>query len=313
MIEIIATVFNGLFELFKDKETAYFLVLSMVLAALVVLGWAFIDYYRNKKKIFRISNILKDVVKTSEQASSRRKYFAEKFESIRDSFKNSPLEHSWFEFEEVVIQDTSSSLIKNTVRPHNFFHLSDIKNSPARHDSWPNVFVGLGLLFTFIGLAAALNGAAGSIAGDVKVAQEGLRTVLEVSSVKFITSITGLGLALILSAFIRFWSHRLENIIDDICINLEKCMKALTSQSLQEEQLRELKQQNKILSSFTDNFAVSLGEEIEKGMAAALGNSVKGVLSDGAMSHIDSVSQTIGDMKGALSEIADKLGSVVIF
>lgn len=313
-MDIIEGFFHWLFVIFKDEQTAYSLAAFLIVAGAVVAMLVLFSWVYYSRKLGPLSKELKNILKSASTRQERRRLFAERFESIRDKFEKSPLEHSWFEFEEVVIQDNQQGIIKNTVRPHHFFHLTDLKYQPSYFISLPNVFIGVGLLFTFIGLAAAIHGAAGSITGDVKVAQEGLKAVLGAASVKFITSITGLGISIILSAlFIRPFSHFLDSEINAMCTNMEKCMKAITSQDIQENQLSELEQQSKVLKNFTDTFAVNLGDEFEKRLHSVFNASVSEALgsniSSNAKDHVESVMMAIGDMKGELSDIAEKVSN----
>jgi hypothetical protein len=64
------------------------------------------------------------------------------------------------------------------------------------HAALPNLLVGAGLLFTFLGLAAALSIAGGVVSGTSNERNEALRMLLEAASFKFLTSLTGLALSL---------------------------------------------------------------------------------------------------------------------
>jgi methyl-accepting chemotaxis protein/plasmid stabilization system protein ParE len=64
----------------------------------------------------------------------------------------------------------------------------------------PNVLIGLGLLFTFLGLTAALMFAsAGAAASDIHVAQQALGGLLGAATFKFVTSLLGLSCSILFS------------------------------------------------------------------------------------------------------------------
>jgi hypothetical protein len=63
----------------------------------------------------------------------------------------------------------------------------------------PNYFVGVGLLFTFFGLVAALQFASGAVAADIDEAQGALRNLLAAATFKFMTSICGLFSSIVFS------------------------------------------------------------------------------------------------------------------
>jgi ABC-type transporter Mla subunit MlaD len=74
--------------------------------------------------------------------------------------------------------------------------------------SVPNILIGMGLLFTFLGLTAALMFAAqGAMAQDVAVAQTSLNGLLGAATFKFITSLVGLAFSLAFGFFEK-WQHK---------------------------------------------------------------------------------------------------------
>lgn len=337
------TFFDWLFEIFKYESTALFLALLMIFSAVAFFLFIALAARNYCLKLKNISKALNDLV-SKEDVLERRRAFVEKYESIRLKFLESPFKHNWLEFEETIIKDNKDRVLKNTSRPQNFFHLSDLKYSPSHWSFIPNVFVGFGLLFTFIGLAAAIGVASGAMGEGVSSDQMQIKLgeVLEIASVKFITSITGLGLSIILSLLIRACSWPIASKIEEICQNLEKCMKASTSQDIQEEQLSELKEQSRALNNFSDNFAVNLGDEIEKRLGIVLTSSfgkamqplynslqsqlgsadqrgaetvgkmleqVSSSIDNGLKESMNATVEALGEMKSAMSEVIDKVSN----
>jgi hypothetical protein len=72
-------------------------------------------------------------------------------------------------------------------------------------------FIGLGLVFTFLGLVAALGAASETIATGEADAQSALLGLLGAASVKFFTSVAGVGGALILRLWQAFWISRVAD------------------------------------------------------------------------------------------------------
>ncbi len=139
---------------------------------------------------------------------SERAAFAAAYLDVSTAMSpNSPGERSlvqaWREFQESII-DESANPIRNTNRPNVYF----AKVAPRLNflTFASNVFVGVGLILTFLGLIVALNKAAGGMSGgDVKHAQEALASLLTVAGSKFFTSVGGLGA----SIWLRFVEHGL--------------------------------------------------------------------------------------------------------
>jgi hypothetical protein len=139
----------------------------------------------------------------------------------------------------------------------------------------PNMLVGAGLLFTFIGLVAALYFAsAGVAAEDVKAAQGALRELLAAATFKFATSIAGLASSLVFSWREKDQLHRVSRRIAHLCSALEARMVPVTGESVAAAQLAELRQQNIQLRRITRDLLVRLPEGVEEGILAELGRAM---------------------------------------
>ena len=249
------------------EATAYFLVEIIGIAGglfvlFVACLWGFHTF-----------NIQRINTKLSSYKS--REDFSRDFDTIivnlfEQKFSGKIFRHHWFEFKEtLIIPDIYDGKevrpIRNSVRPFDYFSYNDLKWSPRIFSSWPNVFVGVGLLLTFIGLAAAIGEASTGVASNnVAEAQLSLQKVLNAARVKFLTSIAGLGVSIVLGIAIRFAGWDLKNQIYKICEHLERHMLYEFSEPIQQKQLKELQQQTHALKQFTDDFAINLGKELER-------------------------------------------------
>lgn len=109
----------------------------------------------------------------------------------------------------------------------------------------PNLLVGLGLLFTFVGLVAALHFASGGVrSADVAVAQAALGDLLAAATFKFATSIAGLGSSILFSWREKAQLHRVQARILRFCHALEARTVPITAESVALAQLEELRQQS---------------------------------------------------------------------
>lgn len=97
--------------------------------------------------------------------------------------------------------------IAGHARPDRYFNMRNLANGGVRlkfFQGLPNDFVGLGLIFTFMGLVAGLYFASRSMmSADLGVAREALVQLLHAATFKFLTSITGIAISLVLT-----WSLR---------------------------------------------------------------------------------------------------------
>ncbi|HEX6010227.1 MAG TPA: hypothetical protein VFY87_00190 [Geminicoccaceae bacterium] len=139
----------------------------------------------------------------------------------------------------------------------------------------PNLLVGSGLLFTFLGLIAALFFASQAIAGaDIGEAQHALRELLAAATFKFVTSVAGLGCSLVFSWREKALLHRVQRLLARLCAALEERMVPITSESLAMNQLGELKAQHAELRRMSRNLILRVPEEIEARLAEELGGAV---------------------------------------
>jgi hypothetical protein len=116
---------------------------------------------------------------------------------------------------------------------------------------WSNLFVAIGLIFTFLGVVAALSeatsvlGASSSMAG-MQVALSGLLTI---TATKFWTSIAGIMASVILRVFERRWASRIDEAVEDLCEIIDVRIPPVSPGMLAGEQLNELKRQTEVLSA----------------------------------------------------------------
>jgi hypothetical protein len=139
----------------------------------------------------------------------------------------------------------------------------------------PNMLVGVGLLFTFIGLVAALYFASAGVAAvDVRVAQESLRELLAAATFKFVTSIAGLASSLVFSWREKAQMHVVRRRLGRLCSALEARMVPVTGGSVAAAQLAELRQHTAQLQRLTKDLYVRLPEGLETGIAGEIGKAM---------------------------------------
>ena len=140
----------------------------------------------------------------------------------------------------------------------------------------PNYLVGLGLLFTFLGLVAALYFAsAGVTAARIQEAQGALRDLLGAATFKFVTSIAGLGASIVYSLREKEHLYRVGRRLTRLCSSLEARLVPVTPEYLGLMQLDELRSQNAILRRIGRNLHVTIPESIEERLAAELLDAVQ--------------------------------------
>jgi methyl-accepting chemotaxis protein len=187
------------------------------------------------------------------------------------------LRHSWQKFRETLIEPSPNDppgqqLVRNTVRPQDYFNTIEAGLRFPVFRAMPNVLVGIGLLLTFFGLVTALYFTTDAInnASDLTASQDALKDLLHAASFKFYTSIAGLGGSIILTIVLRYGTAKLESSFDALASALEAKVLFVTPESIAFNQYREAQEHTKTLKLFNTEVALSIGRRIEEALAATL-------------------------------------------
>jgi len=146
------------FDLFKYDWIPILLSLILLILGLLVFIFYFLIRSRKlRKELDDINSYIKRIFNKDKTNSKEILY--DSFPALEQKFlKLNTLTHAWEEFDETLLKPREQGLIKNTILPSNFFNEELIEGQFSQRTmmGWPNIFVALGLLFTFIGLVAAL-------------------------------------------------------------------------------------------------------------------------------------------------------------
>nr|WP_240902927.1 anti-phage ZorAB system protein ZorA [Caulobacter sp. SLTY] len=268
----------------------------------------------------RVEALNKAIGPDSDPVVSREQFAANYLDVSAAMGKEEPgaqaLVQAWREFQESII-DEDASPIRNTNRPSAFFNRVAPRLAYLTFAS--NVFVGIGLILTFLGLIVALGQASKGMGNsDIGASKLALQGLLTVAGAKFFSSVAGLGA----SIWLRFAEHGLskksKSLTDSICTLLEHGLLYVPPQRLAVEQLEILKEQRDQLKMFNTDFAMQLGEKIGSQFQQAFDpvaasitrmadtmNDVTSGIGDGARKAIEEVS---GDQLRGLSEVLATLG-----
>ena len=272
---------SPLFSLFKDERVAPTIAFLMVLCA-ISLGFVF---------FLRIFLLLRDVNNRKKflKSCKDRQDFCTKFDEFDAlMMKSNLLSHCWEEYKETMPRSKAdSTIIEITLRPGDFINRAELEHTGIRlkwFNAIPGIFVGVGLLFTFIGLVAALFFASQAIQAvggeNIDAAQQtarmqgALAQLLGTATFKFWTSIAGLGSSIILGMLQRVLLRLLDGKLDALCKEIEHYTLTVTPEMIAVQQLDELREQSSQLKEFTGQLAFNLGKALED----ALNNAMPGVI-----------------------------------
>ncbi len=340
-LNIMLDFVEPLFELFKGPELAIGISLIMIALAVVVLLamiWQIVPMWRTVSRLTRMVR----------RVNGSFSEFTEGYGLLNEELRKPKyLRHGWIEFTETLTMPAGDDdTIRNSARPQDYLNLSGAEASGKTLrflQALPNYFVGFGLLFTFLGLVAAIYFASqGVVSGSVERAQESLRHLLNAATFKFMTSIVGLAASILLSLFYRTISQTLQRRFERLGEALEKGMLWTSAESVAFRQVRELENQTAELKRFNTEFAIEVGKVMEErlretmtgSLESALGplrdaleklsgnlgemnqdaiadmaNSFRDNLKEGAGQEMEALVTTLDEIKGSLSGVVEQVNS----
>jgi hypothetical protein len=302
--QVIRTL-EPLFQLFRDESVAPSLALWIGVAALACAVWLGLVFVAPTwLEIRRRTRALRDL--------PDREAFARGFERFDGLMRvRGRLRHAWGELKEALIlpeEDEPRPVVRNTVRPSLYLNLHDLGLHFRGFHALPNVFVGVGLLFTFAGLVAALRFASEGIgAGDLDRTQQALTDLLRAATFKFYTSIAGLLASILFGFFLRSCVSWLEHALDRLCTELEARMLFVTPEALALRHLRLAETQAVELKRFNTELAIAIGRQVEAAFDAALARRVE----PAAQAMHERLAQLPHELGGAMTPAVAQLEQAV--
>lgn len=283
--DIVKSRVEPLFAHFRNDEFAAALAGVILGAAILVLLWYAVHVFRMRYRLWQWRTIVQD----NDPAIFKAKLHA-KIKEKPDS-----LEHAWIKFEQTLVEpdpdlDPASGqpapdaeadpnldhaphqgpapapkqVFLSTVRPQTFFNASEVAHPSFRfYRILPGLFVGIGLLLTFLGLVSALHFAAAQIAlSTTEQSQVALLGLLESAKFKFYASFAGLGASLLFVIALRIGDLVIDSGFDDFSRALEREIQIVTTQGLTRQLVFLGKRQLSELIKMNTDIAVAIGDQV---------------------------------------------------
>ena len=238
-------------DVFRSETFAPDLSLAMILSAIILSSLYWFSVVKPALKALSSRLHFIKLCKTSQVFVDNLYHFDLSMREVKF------LKHGWSKFlESCLLRDPHIQCsIEITQRPSSFINLRDAEHFGLKvkwFGSLSGIYVGVGLLFTFIGLVAALyfssaaiqavvNSGAEISGGDRGVeVQRALAQLLNTATFKFMTSIAGLGCSIALAIFDRKCKAKLDDAFDELCSELERCSVTITPEFLADRQYQVL-------------------------------------------------------------------------
>ena len=236
-------------------------VILLVFFAALADGWV---------RLSAASMAVRRAINTLEQTTSREVFF-QQFEVVSDQFARQPFfANSWGEFAKTVIVDGTRRLIRITRRPGEFFREGSLlapRINLRLYSAMPGYLISLGLFFTFIGLVAAIAIAARGLsnATDVAATQQALVQLLDVASLKFISSVAGISLSIILSFIQKWMLNGVVRRIHHFCEAVEARTQLVTTEQLLHQWLATQEQTTRSFAHLAEDIATEVSLQLSQG------------------------------------------------
>ena len=277
----------------------------------------------------RLSGVLKHVIEEWPKVPSKK--FPKHFEECKAMIiSKRELTRTWQEFEETLVMPLTDSgdEIRNTSAVSSYFNHTTVVSPNVSFNyyrSVPNILTGLGILGTFIGLAAGVSAASSGLSPNTPVAEitSSLRQLLQGSSLAFFTSITGIFLSLIFVLINAHTSKQLDHLVALLADKIEESLTRVTAPSVAIDQLKQAEQTTRELKTFNTELIFSIQQTLEEKIAnrlspqlAKLLEAVESLRGDRATDSEKVIANMIEHFSKALHDQAgnqfDQLGKTVV-
>ncbi len=207
------------------------------------------------------------------------------------------LSTAWSEYSETIINH--NGIARNSVRPSYFFNVDDLAFGPGFFRILPNLFVTIGLFFTFLGLIAALNTMTGKA-----IDNDAISGLLSVASAKFIMSLTGLLCSIVFTVALRIGNGRIEAAVHGLSCLIEDKLSFVSQEEVAVQQL-------KIAEEQRDNMR-TVGMELVSELTAQLKDGISAPIVESINDKMDEIVTRLqeGLPKALAEEIAGKLDGI---
>lgn len=262
--------------------------------------------------IFSISTVNYDVceaIKVLVQlGKNKQDEFYNQFKAVNSQILRIPgLRHTWREFvdsmyfEDANIPDLHKKAYVSH-RPSHYFNRDSVLGTRlnlSQFFAYPNYLIGIGLTFTFIGLAAALHVAQAGLASGA--GQQALKDLLAVAALKFISSIVGISSSLVISAIQRVRIRTFQQKLNAFCDLLEECTKYKSAEELLHDSFNEQRRHTVIFNDMAKNIADGINDAISNHLSASVANGLAPLTQD-----IRSLAQNFAEgSESALSKMVE--------
>jgi hypothetical protein len=268
--------------------------LSALIVTIAVCSWIWLV----DKPTRQLKSTLDDIL--SELAQVARPVSESEYVSLDERMNASlPLRPSWHRYTEN-IRETTLQSFSPAAKAFTFEDIVPRQMNLALVDSIPNLLLGIGLLFTFMGLIAALYFASqGVAAASTEEAKRSLGDLLHAATFKFVTSLVGLFCSMVFTVGERRRLNTISSRITLLTDQLDELIPVRGVVQIQIETLEESTRQTAQLKRFNTDLAASIAGELQGRLEPALQKTT-----DSLTAAILNLGNHLGDRLGDMNQEA---------
>lgn len=292
----LAELLTRLIGFFNSKDRAAAVIVLMMALSTACFIWIAICHYRFRGALHRGTKVIEGAIRNASSSPADRLGIVS-----AGLEKSSVLARAW--------QQYRGSLREDPRRNENFLNLLDPRTSFSveqldgrGYEKWISTFANValctGLLFTFVGLAAALVSVDG--VDDAVRLRKAINDILTISSAKFLTSIVGIFLFIFWTLFGRVIISDQLRAASSFGVGVQKLSTLMAPELLLLDQLAAAREQTDRMRTLADDVAIAFEARLTEVVGRRL-DAFPAQLSESLRPVVDSI-QGIG---GSLSRGAD--------
>lgn len=307
-LELIQASIEIFFSWFKSDAVAISIFLTFIGTGLVLFISSFLSIRPFYNKLREINAYFNEIYAGQKSSTEFRAAFSDNYGNIDELLRdNETTSKNYSEYRETIFEQ--DGMYCNSMRPQVYMLSGNEESLPFLFrlaKSTPNYFVGFGLLFTFIGLVAALFFASEQLSPEAiqdagRDSNDVILAMLGIASFKFLASIGGLFSSLLIQALTSFFDTRVNDELRKVCENLEEGMLTKTSESLQNQMVQLQTDQLVQLEKFNTEFVIQLSEKLQETAFQPLQNTINDLAGNLGDLNQEALSKAFGEFRKGLS------------
>ncbi|WP_145483575.1 hypothetical protein [Yersinia rohdei] len=299
----------------NDAAPGYVTILLVAALCIIVVRWRKLV----KRRLTALGSINAIIAKTPEdEFSSHVTNVDASIAALNVTEEQQNVAEAWKEYRETHIVDDQDGklVVRNAVRPSQFFNLDDLHFTQGFWRIVPGLFVTVGLSLTFLGLISALNSMSTSLDDGGSAALEGLLTI---ASAKFIMSLTGLCCSIVFTIGLRSGTSQLEKTVHSLNSLIEKRLTFISLEDLSIRQLKATIESREHFRKLGLEMVAEIGRPLREDLPRAISESISSAITpviekvsrlgnDGVGEMVQSLSSRFSEDVGrALTQASDRI------